>query len=185
MSCFCKKSSQNSDGNAPGSSKIRLHQASMLAPSLSRPKSIMTIDCRCVGAAGVDNDEGHLKTNTIPPGAAWGHSSPLVQWFLLPPPPLPTRRWRHSLFSDFSAFARPYVTLLPGSRGSTRRPRAATGAPPKWRHADDVLSCLVASVALWVGPPSRAGAPLLYSVSQHVTALDRRNPRASLRSVVL
>ena len=45
------------------------------------------------------------------------------------------------------AFTRSHVSSFPGARGSTRRLRAATDTPPWWRHADDALLNISASVS--------------------------------------
>ena len=153
----CKKSCQNSGGNAPGSSKTRLQQASMPAPNLSRPKPVLMIDCRCEkrrpSLPAPDNAFRELMTSRATCESNCSSGRQLGK----PPSSGSVELAATAAAADSEtearsshgnwAFTRSHITSSPGARGSARRPRATTDTSPEWRRADDALSYLGASVA--------------------------------------
>ena len=63
------------------------------------------------------------------------------------------------------AFTRSHVSSLPGAHGSARRLRAATVTPLRWRHADDALLNISASVSSRAWPVCLVDVRRVYSIN--------------------
>ena len=75
------------------------------------------------------------------------------------------------------AFTRSHVSSFPGARGSARRPRAATVTPPRWRHADDALLNMSASVSSQAWPICLVDVRRVYSINHGSKRV--RSPRSA------
>ena len=121
----------------------------------SRPKPVLIVDCmrekRRPSLAAPDNALRELMTSRATCGSNVSSGRQLgplpSSWSkeLAPTAASDTQAWFSS--GNF-AFTRSNVSLFPGVRSSARRLRAATATPPRWRHADDSLLNISASVPM-------------------------------------
>lgn len=152
-----KKSCQNSNGNAPGSSETRILKASMPALNFSRPKPVPTTDCRrenCSPLISAPNNAfRELMTSRATRESDYSSGRRLETLPSSGSVELVTLAAAADLEAEALplpgnlAFTRFHVTSLLDARGCARGPRGATDTPPEWRHADHALSYLVTSVA--------------------------------------
>ena len=114
---------------------------------------------------------------TLPPGASWVHYLPPGRWNLLPPLPLQLRKRRAGSPPGTLILRAPTFPRPPGARGSARRMRAATVTPPRWRHADDALLNISASVSSRAWPICLVDVRRVYSINHGSKRV--RSPRSA------
>ena len=131
-----------------------LQKVSMPAPSFSRPKPVLTIDCRCEktrpslppSLPAPDNAFRELMMSriTCESNSSSGRELGTLQFSgsveLAATTAAADSESEARSFTGNLAVTRSHVTSSPGARGAARRLRAATDTPPEWRHADDALS---------------------------------------------
>ena len=169
----CRKTCQNSDRKAFGSSLTRLQKVSIPSPNFSRPDPVQTIDCKYEKRASrarqrlrrVYHLEGDLRVKLF---------------FGVPVRATPCLhiggacccRYRCCLgdrggifVGEFRFHPLPRRLAAGDACGSVRRLRDATGTHPGWRYADDALLKLTSSVALGAWLLCLADARRVYSSS--------------------
>ena len=167
----------------------------MPAPKFSRPKPVLIIDCKCEKRRQSPPPPDKALRELMTSRATCGSNSSSWRQLGTLPSSLSeelaataaaaaseSQAWFSS--GNF-AFARSHVFSFPGEPGSARRLRAAAVIPPRWRHANDALLNISASVS------SRAWPICLVDVHQpgeqegEVTAFGRRKPLTPFHSAIL
>ena len=153
----------------------------MPAPNFSRPTPVLIIDCKCEKRrpwlSAPDKALRELMTARVICGVNFSSGRQLGT--------LPSS-WSEEVaataaaaasetqarfsFGNF-AFTRSHVSSFPGARGFARKLRAATVTPPRWRHADNALLNMSASVSPRAWPICLVDVRRVYSIN-HGSKID-------------
>ena len=113
----------------------------------------------------------------LPPGASWVHYLPPGRRNLLPPLPLQLWRRRPGSPSGNLILRAPTFPRSPARARFREEAACCHSHPPRWRHADDALLNILASVSSRAWPVCLVDVQRIYSINHGSKRV--RSPRSA------